>query len=79
MGCNCGAIVQGAIGLAKAAAGVDRADDATIERRRSICRNCPHAQPCPLSAGKKCKCAKCGCLLKAKTAIAGERCPIGKW
>jgi hypothetical protein len=73
--CDCGQIVHGAVGLAKAALGVDRADEETIQKRRAICRECPHAIPCPLLANKKCRCELCGCLLSAKTVVAGEVCP----
>lgn len=83
MGCGCrGAvhhIAHGAAGLAKAALGMDRADEATIERRRNTCRACPHARPCVGNVVKKCTCDRCGCLLRAKTANAGETCPEGKW
>lgn len=47
------------------------------ERRRAICRDCPHA-----TGGKPEKrvfCGVCGCVIAGKTALAGERCPIGKW
>ena len=40
--------------------------------RLSTCDACPHR----LKSGR---CAKCGCVLAAKTGIAAEACPIGKW
>ena len=82
--CGCAEVVAGVVGLAKAATGIDRADEATIERRRAICRECPSAerrmsnrQQMEVTAWSQC--AECGCLLKAKTVIAGETCPAGKW
>lgn len=74
-----GRIIHGAIGLAKAAIGIDLADEATIEARRAICRACPHAMPHEKNPAKFGACEKCGCRLQAKTAIASESCPIGKW
>lgn len=73
--CDCSQLIHGTVGLAKAVLGVDRADEETIQRRRAICRACPHAIPCPLLANQKCRCALCGCLLSAKTVLAGETCP----
>jgi hypothetical protein len=76
---GCGKIIHGAAGLVKAATGIDRASDAEVERRRDICRSCPEAVPCVANVGRKCRCRLCGCLLRAKTAIASEQCPAGKW
>lgn len=82
MGCGCEHvkhIVHGAARLAQSAAGVGLADATTIERRRAICRACEHAVPCQANPKRYCKCARCGCWLKHKTRLAGERCPVGKW
>lgn len=84
MGCSkCGSkaksAIHGATGIMKASAGLDRADEAVIESRRSICRSCEHAMPCVSNVGRKCRCKLCGCLLRAKTALAHEKCPGGKW
>ncbi len=89
MGCPCSAakkiadavshVAHGAVGLAKAATGIDRPPEQIIEERRKICRACPHAVPCVANVGKRCKCAKCGCLLRAKTAVMEESCPLQKW
>jgi hypothetical protein len=76
---KCGDCLKGAAGIAKAALGIDRPDDSTIAARRAICRGCEHAEPCPLNIGRKCRCALCGCVLRAKTAVASEACPAGKW
>ena len=72
-------IAHGAAGLAKAFLGIDRADDDTIEWRRTICRKCEHAEPCIANVVKFCKCKKCGCVLRAKTASESESCPEAKW
>jgi hypothetical protein len=40
--------------------------------RLAVCDACPHR----LKSGR---CAKCGCFLAAKAAVAAEVCPIGKW
>ena len=88
MGCgSCGGklaaavnhVAHGVAGLAKAAAGIDRPPEEIIAERRAICRACSHAVPCVASVGKFCKCAKCGCLLRAKTAVMEESCPMRKW
>lgn len=70
-------MVHGAVGLAKAALGVDKADGATMAARLAICQDCEHAEK--NHEGKAAKCNECGCRLIAKTSIQGESCPIGKW
>jgi hypothetical protein len=72
-------LARGAIGIAKATLGINRADPDTVERRRVICRECPEAAPCVGSIVRRCKCNLCGCLIRAKTATADERCPGGRW
>jgi hypothetical protein len=64
-------VAHGAAGLVKAALGLDRCDDATLEARRATCATCEHLQDG--------RCGLCGCLLAAKQRLAGERCPAGKW
>jgi len=41
------------------------------EERLSICLLCEFY--------KNARCTKCGCQMKAKTALATSECPIGKW
>jgi len=72
-------IAAGVVGLTKAALNIDRAPDDVIEQRRATCRACPFASPCTSNPLKFCTCMKCGCVLKAKTKIASESCPVGKW
>ena len=62
----------------------DRASDEETERRRAVCRACPTrtvkwdsdfcGAPFIEAPG-----VSCGCLCSAKTAIASEQCPAGKW
>ena len=76
-------IARGTVGLTRsvvaATTGAGLADATTIERRRAICRACEHAVPCLSNPRRYCKCARCGCRLKHKTRLAGERCPGGRW
>jgi hypothetical protein len=93
MSCN-GCIRQvthGAAGLAKVglqAVGIsiDRAGDDLVGRRRDICRDCPHATRNAASRFVAAKgltslsrCTQCSCVIAAKTRIASEQCPVGKW
>lgn len=64
-------VFKGIIGLTKAHAGFDKADDATMSERQSICEQCEQND-----LGR---CQKCGCYLWAKVRVASERCPAGKW
>lgn len=68
-------ILHGAAGLAKAALGINRADDATIDRRKAACAACEHSGR---SMGVV-TCSICRCALAAKTVNADEHCPVGKW
>jgi hypothetical protein len=43
----------------------------TADQRLAICKNCEH-----YVSGK---CAICGCVLKYKTKMDTEKCPINKW
>lgn len=49
------------------------ATDAVKEERMDICRACDHY----FAPTNQCK--KCGCFLKAKTAVNAFSCPIDKW
>jgi hypothetical protein len=79
-------IAHGAAGLAKAALGFDAAPAEVVRGRRDACRGCDQATRNPALADRPSRgltslsqCRECGCLIVAKTAIAGERCPLGKW
>ncbi len=87
-------VAHGIAGYAKAAIGIDPAEDDVIAARRLAClgdgtpgTQCEHATECSTAwcPGGLC-CGKifsgdktCGCCISKKAAIAGERCPIGKW
>jgi hypothetical protein len=93
MACGCGKVVQGAVGLAKVAAGkagvkVLLAEVFEVRQRRDACRECEHATrnqdrldlPTKgLTTFSQCK--LCGCLIAAKTLLADEQCPASppKW
>ena len=47
-----------------------------VAARMAICQACPFAE---IGKNKKYFCGKCGCVLEAKTRLAGEQCPVGKW
>lgn len=77
-------LVEGVKGVTRAILGVDRADEATIKRRWTIC------QGGTLEDGtvvEKCgyyrfwECAKCGCSLGLKIRDNAQQCPLNppKW
>lgn len=69
-------LFEGASKLAIAAAFQCRAfRDARLTRRRQ-CAACEHRGSALLVLAT---CRQCGCLARAKTALATERCPVGKW
>ena len=41
------------------------------DERRALCNSCESRM------GIICK--ECGCVIRAKTAMSGEKCPLGKW
>jgi hypothetical protein len=69
-------LATGGAGLAKAAIGINRAAPEIIASRRAACDACPHAR---VTLGVFQNCALCGCLTAAKTTLANEKCPAGKW
>jgi hypothetical protein len=87
MACGtCGKIASGAIGLTKFALGADAASAEVTLRRRDICRECPQATRNESRMDRTTKgltsfssCRVCSCIIAAKTALASERCPEGKW
>lgn len=72
-------IVHGSAGIAKALAHIDRPPPNVIEARRMLCRACSEAVACPTAPKRKCFCAACDCILRAKTAVGSESCPRHKW
>lgn len=47
------------------------ASEHVTEARRAHCDPCEH--------NKMGICKRCGCIIQAKTRLAGQRCPIGLW
>ena len=81
-------LAQGAAGLAKAAAGIGHADKETTARRLAECAVCPallqHRQDPKdddviQGVGIFDRCGACGCFVRAKTLLADQACPLGKW
>ncbi len=70
------AAIHGAVGLVKAAVGMDKAPRELVEKRQEICDNCEHAV---LRTGVFWQCDICKCATAAKIRLKGEKCPIGKW
>jgi hypothetical protein len=48
------------------------------DKRLAICKECEHSRDM-FSRGWINYCNKCGCMLKIKTRIKSNQCPIGKW
>jgi hypothetical protein len=46
-------------------------DKQVKQERRNICNVCP--------SRKGILCSECGCIIRAKTCVAFEKCPIDKW
>jgi hypothetical protein len=85
MGC-CDKIARGAVGLTKAAIGIDAVPLEVMQARREECRDCEHATRNPLRLNRTTKgltslsrCRKCDCFIAAKTKLGGEACPVGRW
>ena len=66
-----GDLVRGAVGVAKAATGVDRAPEETITARWESCLSCEHHD--------RGRCMKCGCFTAAKIRVASSVCPAERW
>jgi hypothetical protein len=49
------------------------ASEELSNQRYDICKQCPEL----IKLTSQCK--KCGCIMAAKTKLAGASCPIGKW
>lgn len=66
-----GDLVRGAVGVAKAALGVQAATDEVVRARWAACLACD-AHDCG-------RCTACGCFTGAKVRVASEACPRGVW
>ncbi len=51
-------------------------DKSEVKKRLDICSSCPHREPKFLAPAQ---CGLCGCVLKVKASMSGEKCPIEKW
>lgn len=69
-------VVAGAVGVVKATLGIDKADDAEIERRKGICAGCEHVR---LLAGVVNQCDLCKCVVALKARLKSGKCPARKW
>lgn len=78
-------VVSGAVGLAKVVTGIDRADDDLTAQRLAVCAICEEivrvldGMPSGADVMIGDSCRACGCLLRAKTRIGAESCPLGRW
>ncbi len=70
------AAIHGAVGLVKAAVGMDKSSPELIAQRQEICEACEHWVK-PLGLFHRCDICKCATHLKIR--LKGEKCPIGKW
>lgn len=81
--------VYGAGKFLAAAMTGDLADDATVDARRAVCRDCPYRvrMVAPGAMGESDWCGTpltvtaktCGCVCAAKTLVKSESCPSGRW
>jgi hypothetical protein len=63
--------VRGAVGLVKAATGIDRAPDDVVTERWSSCLACDDHD--------RGVCKRCGCFTPAKIRVASSMCPAERW
>ena len=47
----------------------------TLIERLHHCSHCEHRK----STGFMARCNQCGCFIEAKTRLANQSCPVGKW
>ena len=70
-------LAKGVPGLLKSELGIDQAEQEVVDKRKSICLNCPEGiynfGVCDEERGG------CGCFLASKVTIEGESCPKGHW
>jgi len=70
-------LAKGVPGLLKSELGIDQASLEVVDKRKSICLNCPEGiynfGVCDEERGG------CGCFLASKVTIEGESCPKGHW
>jgi hypothetical protein len=70
-------LAKGVPGLLKSELGINQASLEVVDKRKSICLNCPEGiynfGVCDEERGG------CGCFLASKVTIEGESCPKGHW
>lgn len=83
---SCRGCLNGIVGLAKAALNLAPVTPEQLAQRRDECRRCDRAgksaKPRFAEFGgltSLSKCRECGCYIAAKTRVASESCPLGKW
>ncbi|MEM6334780.1 MAG: hypothetical protein AAF823_15710 [Planctomycetota bacterium] len=79
-------LAHGILGLSKAAVNADPVTPDELNHRRQTCAACPAAtRTKPLgrvpvtTLAPTSTCTACRCNLHAKTKLANESCPLGKW
>lgn len=78
-------VVHGAVGLVKVAVGLERSPEMVSAARLESCRSCVHLLrfvkgiDAAADVGLGDRCELCGCFVRAKSLLSGERCPAGKW
>lgn len=79
-------IVRGVLGLGRVALHTDPASGEAIAHRRRLCAMCDSAthrkstgMPRLMLLSPTSACSVCKCNIRAKTSLAGEFCPLGKW
>lgn len=60
-----------------------QASEEIKKHRRDICNLCPHIRAkfkiLGITLFNRNQCTKCWCIIKAKTSLKIEKCPIEKW
>ena len=51
------------------------ADQSTVVERLFLCGQCEHKK----GSGFMARCNLCGCFIEAKTRLASQSCPDGRW
>ena len=51
------------------------ADQSTVVERLFHCGQCEHKK----GSGFMARCNLCGCFIEAKTRLASQSCPVGRW
>lgn len=68
-------LIKGGIGIGKALTGIDRSPDIVKNNRINTCMNCDSC----IIKNDNMKCKECGCNIKLKSSVLGEKCPRGFW